>query len=117
MRCTQEMGLPGEAVSFLANNAVKMDQCPTCQRHSGYSTNKITNGEWGMFDEYCLLRYDLIGGRTADEFVQTEIWSSGPMVWLGLKVSDGTVFEHPDADILETSLGRILAKLNTAIST
>jgi len=54
-----------------------------------------------MFDEEHLRRYDLTDGRTADEFVQEEIWSSGPMVWLGLKVSDGTMFKHPEEDIRE----------------
>lgn len=101
MRCTQPMGLPSEAIDFLVKNAVRNNLCPTCQRHSGYCISEIDGGEYGMFNEECRLRYDLINGRTAEEFVQDTIWSSGPMIWLGLRVSDGTVFQHPEEDIYE----------------
>ena len=96
MRCSQPMGLPLEAITFLEKFAIKKNLCSTCKRHDGYESVD-TGNKYGMFMEFSLLRYMLIDGRTAEEYVQYCIWESGPMEWLGLKVSDGTVFEWPES--------------------
>jgi hypothetical protein len=49
--------------------------------------------------EYSLIRYYLPDGRTADEFLQADPWSSGPCFFLGLRVSDGQEFLWPQEDI------------------
>jgi hypothetical protein len=53
-----------------------------------------------MFDqEYHLYRHALKDGRTADEFLQVAPWSSGPMFFIGLKVSDGVEFIWTEEEI------------------
>jgi len=83
IRCSQPQGLPSRAEEFLENNVVRVNQCPHCERHDGYKHEVI--GTYGMFDELELYRYTLLDGSIADEFIQAEIWSAGPMIWLGLK--------------------------------
>jgi len=51
------------------------------------------HGVCGMFDDIPLYEYVLYDGRTARETVQVELWSSGPMIWTQLEVSDGNVFQ------------------------
>lgn len=88
MRCSQPQGLPVEAIEFLDKNAVKINQCQHCHRHDGYQKEAI--GTHGMFDELSLYRYTLSDGRTADEYIQHTVWSSGPMEWLGLRWGSAT---------------------------
>lgn len=53
-----------------------------------------------MFEnEYPLHRHVLKDGRYADEFLQACPWSSGPVAFLGLKVSDGTEFLWTEEEI------------------
>ena len=96
MRCSQPHGIPPEAIEFLDKNAFRLDQCPICKRNSGYEKEIIDT--YGMCDELSLYRYTLLDGSTADEFIQEEIWSSGPMIWLGLKWKD-TEFKWPNKAI------------------
>ncbi len=96
MRCSQPYGLPPAAQDFLDKNAFRLDQCPVCKRNSGYKKESI--GTYGMFDELVLYRYTLLDGSTAEEFVQDEIWDSGPMIWLGLKCKDSE-FRWADKEI------------------
>jgi len=84
IRCSQPMGLPDKARAFLESHALKVNTCPVCCRHDGY--DKVEIGNYGMFDELVLNRYFLANGGTADEFIQHEVWDSGPMTWLGLAV-------------------------------
>ena len=84
IRCSQPMGLPDKARAFLESHALKVNTCPVCCRHDGY--DKVEIGNYGMFDELVLNRYFLANGGTADEFIQHEVWDSGPMTWLGLRV-------------------------------
>lgn len=86
MRCSQPQGLPDTAVEFLRRNAVKSNECPHCHRFDEYEREVI--GSYGMFDEMSLYRYTLNNGKTADEFVQREIWDCGPVTWLGLRSQD-----------------------------
>jgi len=86
MRCDQSMGLPLDANVFLTLNS---DQ-----------TDSIYDYYEGMFgDKYPLYQYCLNDGRTAEEFLQADPWSSGPCFFLGLRVSDGTEFLWPDEEI------------------
>jgi hypothetical protein len=92
MRCSQPQGLPKCAEEFLTTNAVKVNECPQCGRYGDYERKII--GTYGMFDELELYRYTLRDGTTIDEFIQEEIWDSGPMIWLALRWKD-TTFEWP----------------------
>lgn len=92
------MGLPGDAEGFLRAHAVRVDECLKCRRHSGYKTEVI--GTYGMFDELELLKYHLANGTTAEESVQYEVWSSGPMTWLSLKCGD-VEFEWLEEEMVE----------------
>lgn len=99
MRQSQPQYLSTEANTFLNENAICTDKCEKCHRHSGFEFTVI--GKYGMFDELSLKRYKLKDGRTASEFEQAEIWSSGPMIWLGLRTSDGIEFKWDEEDIRE----------------
>jgi len=98
MRCSQPQGLPSEAIAFLEENAIRIDLCPHCGRDDGYMKKHI--GSIGMFDDVPMYEYNLKNGDIAVEYVQEEIWSSGPMIWLGLKVGDKK-FEWKKEDIKE----------------
>jgi hypothetical protein len=93
------MGLPDEAVTFLAANAVRANPCSHCDRDDG-PVSKVV-GHVGMFDDLALREYELTDGRTAKEFVQEEIWSSGPMIWVALELSDGTRIEWDPKHLTE----------------
>lgn len=105
IREDQPQGLPADAEVFLTANCllVGAKPCPHCGKPTIQVRKTEKCGEYiGMFDdEYLLLRYFLIDGRTADEFEQCAPWSSGPMIFLGLKVSDGTEFKWTEKDIEE----------------
>lgn len=86
IRMDQFMGLPSEAVSFLAEYESPLKICPECKRPFPRDLEVISH-YLGMFDEeYPLHRHVLSDGRVADEFLQAEPWSSGPMHFLGLRV-------------------------------
>jgi len=91
------MGLPSEANIFLAKNTKRLNTCPHCDRDDGLVSKVIQRV--GMFDDLPLFEYELEDGRTAKEVVQEEIWSSGPMIWLQLEISDGTVLAWDPKDI------------------
>ncbi len=100
MRCTQLMGLPPAAKAYLEEYREWADTlCPHCARvidremvpAKVYKSARST----GMFDDGPeLVEYKLRGGLTAREEVQYVEWSSGPMIYLRLVVSNGRVFEH-----------------------
>jgi len=105
-RSDQYIGLPPNALKFITENVKTTEitkPCPHCGGPIVKSTEDVTEviGHYsGMFwDEYELLRYHLSDGRTADEFVQAEPWSSGPMFFIGLKISDGTEILWSDEEI------------------
>ena len=57
-----------------------------------------------MFDqEYPLHRHQLNNGFYADEILQASPWSSGPMFFIGLLVSDGKKFLWSEYEIEEMS--------------
>lgn len=98
-RSDQYIGMTEAATKFLQENEVVEEPCPHCQRPYPVIRKEIATYS-GMFGEdYSLYRHELKDGRTADEFLQAEPWSSGPMFFIGLKVSDGTEFLWPDKEI------------------
>jgi hypothetical protein len=93
------MGLPTEAVTLLAEQTLRANPCEHCDRDDG-PVSKVV-GHVGMFDDLPLHEYELKDGRTAKEVVQHEVWSSGPMIWLALELSDGTSILWDEKDIDE----------------
>lgn len=104
IREDQFLGLPEAAITFLAENEVPEVSCPHCGRPFARNYEKV--GVYhGMFDnEYPLHRHVLKDGRTADEFLQAAPWSSGPVHFLGLRVSDGTEFTWTEDEIDDMSM-------------
>lgn len=97
MRCDSFMGLPGSAISFLNQHETVPEPCPCCKR--GYPPQLEKIGSCNGYDEYVLFRHFLNDGKTADEFLQVIHFDSGPVIFLGLKVSDGSVIEWSKEEI------------------
>jgi hypothetical protein len=88
MRCDQIFGLPIGAIEFLRKYEVQPEACPHCKRPFDRKPD-VCGYYLGMFDDpYNLYRHLLVDGRTAEEFVQADPWSSGPCMFLGLRVYD-----------------------------
>ncbi len=100
-RTNSPMGLCSEATKFLEQNEVKPEQCPHCNQLISSSITARQIGEYeGYWDvKYSLLRYKLKDGRTADEYLQLTEFSGGPVMFLGLQISDGTKIEWEDWEI------------------
>lgn len=99
MRCDQYIGLTDAAEKFLEENKIPNKVCPCCGRVIP-KIPKIIGKCLGMFGTTCpLFRHRLKDGRTADEYLQASPWSSGPMFFIGLKVSDGKEFNWPQEEI------------------
>jgi hypothetical protein len=93
MRTDQPMGLPDEATAFLQENVLMKgaNPCRHCQKPTIDVFDCEQYGSYtGMFEgqDYPLLRYKLKGGGVAEEFLQASPWSSGPVLFLGLKIKD-----------------------------
>ena len=99
MRCTQPMGLPTEATQFLQKHAMRDNPCWHCDRDDGPVSRVLARV--GLGEDLPLHEYELKDGRTAKEIVQHEVWSSGPMIWLSLEISDGTMIEWDPKNIEE----------------
>jgi hypothetical protein len=97
MRCDQSCGLTKEAVAFLEAHEVQPDPCPCC--HRTYPSPLEVIGHYNGFDEYALFRHKLQDGRYADEFLQSQPWSSGPVAFIGLRLSDGQEFLWTEEEI------------------
>ena len=101
MRCDQFAGLPAMALFFLEQHELQPEPrvCPTCNRPN-LPERQVVGHYTGMFeDSYPLHRYKLKDGRTADEFLQASPWSSGPVHFIGLRISSGEEFLHSEEDI------------------
>jgi hypothetical protein len=96
------MGLPTHASDFLNANFCRSRQCSTCGQSVASPHPPEQIGTYlGMFDqEYPLYRYTLIDGRKAEEFHQTTEFSSGPVMFLGLRVGE-IVLEWSEEEIRE----------------
>lgn len=97
IRKTQWIGLSAEAGKFLEENAVKVEKnivlCPHCGEKvsSCMMDDEIAEGRktYGMFEEEIPLSTTrLKDGRFAREIVQAEPWSSGPVIFTCLWVSN-----------------------------
>ena len=87
MRTDQHIGLTQEAQKFLKDSVVIK------------KVEKVKH-YFGMFgDEYPLYCYCLSNDCYADEYLQASPWYSGPMFFIGLKSSDGKIFEWTEAEI------------------
>lgn len=103
MRCDQFMGLTPAADAFLKENEIPQEVCECCKRPFPRKLEKIGTYHGMFMEESPLHRRALIDGRTADEFLQASPWSSGPMHFIGLRVSDGTEFVWSEEEIEEES--------------
>jgi hypothetical protein len=104
MRCTQFVGLTGEARDFLDGNVNMVDSrpCPHCGKMTETEMEKIDEGRFtvGMFDEEIpLSTYRLKDGRIAREVVQADPWSSGPVIFTCLEVEGLRIGEWPQEAI------------------
>ena len=89
-RSTQFIGLSKEARDFLNENVEKIGSspCPHCGKNTTEVMNELDSNEFavGMFNEEIPLnRWKLKNGCVVQETVQTEIWSSGPMIYTCLQ--------------------------------
>lgn len=99
IRMDQFIGLTDAAQEFLRENEAYGGMCPTCKQSLPRILQQVGSFT-GMFDqEYPLFQHTLKDGCTADEFLQTSPWSSGPMFFLGLRVSDGREFLWAEEEI------------------
>ena len=96
MRCDQPMGLSPRATQFLEQNEVLPGKCKECGRPFYVELEQI--GEYEGFDKHALNRHKLQNGGFADEFVQAAPWSSGPVIFFGLRVY------NKDAELMQTFL-------------
>ena len=100
MRCDQYIGLPQLAHDFLHQYRLR-NCCPTCGVDLKKFSSPLGEFEGAYGTVYPLMRYHLLGGLLADEFVQASPWSSGPCFFIGLRVSDGTEYLWSDEEIDE----------------
>lgn len=97
MRSDQHMGLSIEASDFLVFNELVPEPCPHCQRPYPPITEPSGKTYSGMFmEEYPLFRHELKSKGYAEEYLQAAPWSSGPCLFLGLKVYDSNGTEIRD---------------------
>ncbi len=98
-RSDQNAGLTSEARDFLRKYEIKPKICSECGHPEPLVLEKIGTYS-GMFNtEHNLYHHHLINGRHAVEFLQASPWSSGPMFFIGLRVSDGTEFTWTEDEI------------------
>lgn len=101
IREDQFAGLTPAAHAFLQLHQVPAARCTTCERELPRNLEVIDQYH-GMFETaYPLHRHVLRNGLTADEFLQAAPQSSGPIHFLGLRVSDGTEFVWTEDEINE----------------
>ena len=97
IRMDQLRGLPAEAEKFLEENVKRTEihECFACHNKTGGVFIQEECGRYaGMFawdnesDEgtYPLFRYSLKDGGYAEEYEQAAPWSSGPVIFLGLRI-------------------------------
>lgn len=107
MRCTQIIGLPGDAEKFINTNCEMIPDvvCLKCGEVATYKKHmeiwKDASGA-GMFDDGPkLMRYYLKDGRRVIEEIQSAPWSSGPNIFLKLvdEKTQETLFHWTDEEI------------------
>ena len=88
MRCDQFMGLPMAAQSYLESHKVARETCPCCGQCIPRQLRVIGHYDGMFLDQYPLYQYVLHDGLYADEFLQASPWASGPVHFLGLRVTN-----------------------------
>lgn len=127
MRTTQFIGLSKEAIDFIDQMAIKEVKLPddwedkAKQSYNWYHLSYINGYKQalidylpksfitnpigvvtGMFNEevHTLLEYRLKDGTSVHEVIQSEIWSSGPVIFLELRTDSGiTIASWSDSDM------------------
>jgi hypothetical protein len=85
-RQDQFAGLPDDAVLFLNENVKEPTLCPHCNYMRPFKT-EVIGTYTGMFGtEYQLVRHHLKDGGWADDCLQADPWSGGPVFFLALLV-------------------------------
>lgn len=87
-RSNQLVGLTDEARQFLLENEIEPDICECCKRPFPRELEQISSvfGYWD--EEFPLHRHFLKNGTVANEFHQETVYSSGPIIFIGLKCDD-----------------------------
>jgi hypothetical protein len=96
MRTTQNYGLTASATRLVTSYVTVRDETKRVwpdgrvehfaeEKRVDLTKVEPTQETFGMEDEYKLNKYILPDGREYTEFVQAEIWSSGPMTFLALR--------------------------------
>lgn len=97
-RSTQIMGISFAAFEYLRKHAAvtSMTTCKECGHVRGgemtrHVYDQTTGRKEGMFEDGPdLYEYDLKDGSKAREVVQAVHWSSGPVIFLCLQLSNGS---------------------------
>jgi len=97
MRCYQHIGLNRKADEFLSENVERIPDiiCPHCKELISTKLNILNTKHEDMFygDGPDLRTFKLKDGRECKEIVQDAPWSSGPMGFLCLEISNKKRFE------------------------
>jgi len=97
MRCHQYIGLTKEAEAFLLANVERIVDltCPKCGEVISTKLNilKIESEDAFYGDGPTLSTYKLKDGRIAQEVVQVQPWSSGPMSFICLEIEGKRCYE------------------------
>ena len=102
MRMDQFAGLCPAAEKFLEEHRRLPNVCKTCGHViGGQYIKQIGTYSGGFYTGYPLYRHLLKNDKFADEFLQTSPWSSGPVHFLGLKLSNRIGFVWTDKEIEE----------------
>lgn len=101
MRHDHFLGLPEKALKFLERYGIR---CPHCKQvMPNICVEAIGHYASTPNNKYPLMRYLFANDRHADEFLQVDPWSGGSILFLGLKVSDGTEYLWTQEEIDECS--------------
>jgi len=94
MRMFQMMGLTSETEKYIDENCMKVgcNPCPHCGQHTSERLLILGVEYIDSFygDGPNLHTYRLKQGGLVKEIIQAEIWSSGPVCFLCLELTDGT---------------------------
>ncbi len=109
-RTVNVMGLSTQAYKWLEENAYKTPEfiCTECSQTilSHFHTTNVPKGiieGFGGEELYTLQQYELFNGKFVEEYVQAEIWNSGPNIYLALRYLDGAIVKESlwDKEVIE----------------
>jgi len=99
MRCSQIMGLSDGARKFLKKGEkllwtdhIRRVFPDGSEEEEVYEHCAVEirpgEGSYGMFHEFEFDEFVFPDGTVYEEYVQHEVWSSGPMIWLAIRHKD-----------------------------